>query len=287
MKHIVITPVFNEGKYISTYIQSVVNQTRRPDLLVLVDDNSTDNSREIIMEFCSKYNWIRYIFHSSENKKSQGRKVVNAFNYGVQQFDLTEFDCISKLDSDLELPGDYFERVSNAFLEPGIGITGGIICELDADGNWVQKLQARYHIRGALKSYRMTCFNSIGGLKPVLGWDGIDEMNAMYLGWNTKIIDVNVKHFRPASKDYDPVKLNFELGRANWKNGRNLFLALVRALKCARIKPYGRVSIAFLQGYLSGMKSGEDKNVDPQLASFINSFHLKRLFTLDGKISVR
>ena len=46
--YVIITPVHNEEKYIEMYIDSVINQVKKPKLLLLVDDSSTDSSRKLI-----------------------------------------------------------------------------------------------------------------------------------------------------------------------------------------------------------------------------------------------
>lgn len=280
-KHIIITPLYNEEKFLSTFISSIINQTLVPFQLILVDDNSTDNSKAIIEEYTSKYNWIKYVYHSSANSKSQGKKVINAFNFGTTQCNIEEADFISKIDCDLEFPENYFEKIAEGFsLNPKLGITGGIIEELSNKETWEEIPQAPYHIRGALKSYRIECFKEIGGLLPVLGWDGLDEMNALYRGWETQIISNGVKHFRPASKDYNKVKLSYELGIANYKNGANIFLASIRAIIKSKQKPYLRVGFSFIKGYTYAFKKRMTKNVDKKLARFINKFHTKRLLRL-------
>ena len=277
MKHIIITPIYNEEAFLSTFLESIVNQSLLPYELILVDDNSSDNSRKIIEKYTLKYSWIKYIYHSSADGKSQGKKVINAFNYGLKFVSIDEVDFLSKIDADLSFPSGYFEEVANSFANnEKLGITGGVIEELQ-DGVWTKIPQASYHIRGALKSYRKTCFEQMEGLMPVLGWDGLDEMKALYYGWKTQIINIGIKHFRPASKDYDRVKLSRDLGVANYKNGASPFLAIVRSVVKIKQKPYFRVGIAFIQGYLYAYKSRCSKNVDANLARFINKFHMQRL----------
>jgi glycosyltransferase involved in cell wall biosynthesis len=280
MKHIIITPVYNEEKFLDDFLESIINQTKLPEVLILVDDNSDDNSAKIIKKFTKNFCWIKYVYHSSSASKSQGKKVINAFNYGLNYCDLNNIDFISKIDADLQFHPSYFEKIGEAFLEDTkLGITGGTIKEF-VDGSWKEISQASYHIRGALKSYRTKCFLDIKGLKSVLGWDGLDEMTALYLGWQTRVLDQGVKHFRPAATDYNKKDLNFKLGYANYQNGGNLFLALIRACVKFKQKPFLIVGISFLRGYLNAKKAKAGKNVDRDLSIFINSFHLKRLLKL-------
>lgn len=281
MDYIVITPVYNEEKLLSNYIDSIVNQATKPVKLILVDDNSTDDSAEIIKAYCRKHNWIVYIHHPAARKKSQGAKVIRAFNYGLENISLKEVDFISKIDADLELPLNYFKEVINVFSsKPEVGITGGYILE-KKKGNWCRINQANYHIRGALKSYRVESFNQIEGLMPVLGWDGLDEMKIFYNGWESHNIEIGVKHFRSASIDYNQRCLAFKKGYSNYKSGSNLFLAIIRALVRIKKKPYLIYSIYYLTGYTKAWLSNEDKHVSKGLEKYINRFHINRIFKFD------
>lgn len=280
MKYVIVTPVYNEEKFLEAYLESIVDQNFLPEKLILVDDNSTDKSAEIIKNYTQKFSWIKYIYHSSSASKAQGKKVINAFNFGLKDCELDNIDFISKIDADLQFKKSYFEEIGNAFaLNSKLGITGGIIEEYK-NGNWKKIPQAGYHIRGALKSYRTKCFIDIKGLKSVLGWDGLDEMTALYLGWETKIIDHGVKHYRPAAHDYNRKELNYKLGYANYQNGGGLFLALIRATLKFKQSPFLHVGLSFLKGYVTARKSKAVKNVDKDLSKFINAFHIKRLLKL-------
>ena len=53
--YILIMPVKDEEKILSNVIESVINQTVKPDLWLIIDDGSTDNSPTIIQNFVSKY----------------------------------------------------------------------------------------------------------------------------------------------------------------------------------------------------------------------------------------
>ena len=68
MKISVIITSFNNSQYIEQCIESVINQTRTPDEVVVIDDYSTDNSRELLKKYKKNYNFITLIF----NKKNIG-----------------------------------------------------------------------------------------------------------------------------------------------------------------------------------------------------------------------
>ncbi len=55
----IITPCYNSSKYIGEMIESVLNQTYTDWELLITDDCSTDNSREIIQTYCDKDSRIK------------------------------------------------------------------------------------------------------------------------------------------------------------------------------------------------------------------------------------
>ena len=58
----VIIPNYNKQKYLQECIESVIRQSYKQIEIIIVDDCSTDNSREIILELAQKYASIRPIF---------------------------------------------------------------------------------------------------------------------------------------------------------------------------------------------------------------------------------
>ena len=67
MKVSVIIPVYNAEKYLSEAIESILNQTYTDFELLLIDDMSTDNSKEICKTYCEKDNRIILFENNSES----------------------------------------------------------------------------------------------------------------------------------------------------------------------------------------------------------------------------
>ncbi|MEM2507240.1 MAG: glycosyltransferase, partial [Nitrososphaeria archaeon] len=59
----IIIPTYNRAHLISRAIQSVLNQTYQNFEVIVVDDGSTDNTREVIKRFQRRDSRIRYIRH--------------------------------------------------------------------------------------------------------------------------------------------------------------------------------------------------------------------------------
>ncbi len=58
MKLSVIVPVYNEERYIERCLESIGNQTRRPEEVIVVDDGSKDNSKFKIQSAKLRYKFI-------------------------------------------------------------------------------------------------------------------------------------------------------------------------------------------------------------------------------------
>ena len=57
----IIIPTYNEEAFMSLTLQSLVEQTVLPTKIVVVNDNSTDKTPEIVSEFAYKYPFITLV----------------------------------------------------------------------------------------------------------------------------------------------------------------------------------------------------------------------------------
>ena len=198
MKYYVVIPAYNEQELIQPLLECLMQQTLLPSRVIVVDDNSSDQTSKIVSALCEKYDRIDLINRTSENVHLPGSKLIQAFNEGLALLN-TSYDFIVKLDADLLLPLHYFETIAAAFKKnPKLGMAGGF-AYIEQNGEWVlENLTDKTHIRGAFKAYRKACFAQIGGLQPAMGWDTLDELLCRYYGWEVATIDsLHVKHLKP------------------------------------------------------------------------------------------
>ena len=160
MNFYIIIPAHNEEKYIAQTLQSIVNQILKPKKLVVVNDNSSDNTRQIINDFVPN---ALTGFYKVENKSSNvhlpGSKIINAFYVGYETLD-DKYDVICKFDADLIVfePNYLLNLKVNFENNPRLGMVAGV-CYVKKQKDWIlENLNRNNHIRGALKAYRKDCF---------------------------------------------------------------------------------------------------------------------------------
>ena len=279
MKYVIITPAKNEGEFIENTIRSVISQTILPQEWLIVDDGSNDNTVELVNKYLKKYSWIKLIERKTkQEERAGGGKVVRAFNEGFTHVQSKDYDFITKLDADLSLEDTYFEEISKAFAkDQSLGICGGV-CYIEKGNTLVKERADMYHVRGALKSIRSSCFSDIGGFKPVLHWDGIDEYSARNKGWKVRSIDIQVIHHRPTSMAYKPIKYNFRNGYAARQRRASFLLSIMRSIFKMRTSPYILNTLAYFSGYLVAFIKGERNILDKETSREMNKFDYMKLF---------
>lgn len=100
----VVVPVYNSEDFIKQNVDSVLKQTHQNYELILVDDGSTDHSRDTIIDYARRDKRIKYIF-----QENQGAPVAR--NAGIE---IAQGDFIYLIDSDDYLAEDAFESLLKA-----------------------------------------------------------------------------------------------------------------------------------------------------------------------------
>ncbi len=250
MDYIIIIPAHNEADYITLTLDSILTQDILPKKIIVVNDNSTDNTAKIVDNYTQKHNFISCIHNTSNAIHLPGSKVIKAFYAGLNQLD-TSYDIIVKLDADMVLPPNYFKAIIKHFSsDKTIGIAGGV-AYIQKNNEWVlEKLTNNDHVRGGFKAYRKECFTSIGGLKKAMGWDTADELSAQYHGWKILVDESLIaKHLKPTGKAYNKAARHKQ-GEAFYALRYRVILAFIASAKLAFLKKRPFLLIDYCVGYL-------------------------------------
>ena len=269
MKIYIVIPAHNEAEFIGKTLQSLVDQSFLPSKIVVVDDQSSDNTSEIVSRFIQKYPFISLVKNSSSEEHLPGSKVINAFNKGYHTLD-EEYDIICKFDADLIFPQDYLKTITRHFQEnTKIGMAGGF-CSILKNENWIlENLTDKDHIRGALKAYRKACFLDIGKLKPAMGWDTADELLTQFHGWTIKT-DKNllVKHLKQTGATYNPSS-KYRQGEAFYRLRYGFVITCIASAKLAYLKKDIHLFKDYISGYFKAKKRKRPFLVTKQEGRFI------------------
>lgn len=277
MKYQIIIPTYNEEQFISLTLQSLVEQTVLPTKIVVVNDNSTDTTPEIVSEFASKYPIINLVNKTSDAVHMPGSKVIQAFQKGLETLD-ENYDFIVKADADLIFPPNYFETIIQHFQSDAkIGMAGGF-CYIEKNGEWIlENLTDKDHIRGALKAYRKETFKQIGGLKPQMGWDTVDELLCKFYHWKVVTDEsLHVKHLKPTGAVYDQAA-RFKQGEAFYTLGYGFFITSIASLKLAMRKGKPLLFLDYIKGFWKAKRSKKPLLVTEEQAKFIRNYRWRKM----------
>ena len=278
MKVCVIIPVFNEQDFIKKSVESLIDQTIKPAEVIYVNDNSTDNSKNIIKNLIGKCEWIRVIDHKSFQEHVPGSKVIEAFNFGLKNLE-TQFDIICKFDGDIILPKNYIEKIIEIFNEKEkVGIAGGNLY-VQKNGKWIyENIAAKTHVRGPIKAYRAECFNDINALKSSIGWDTVDVLLAQKKGWLI-YTDKNliVKHLKPTGQKYS-LHSKILQGESLYKMRLGFILSILSLLKSS-LNNYSLSRLFFgLIGYCVSFLKQKPFIVTDEEGVYIRNFRWKVIY---------
>ena len=195
----VIIPIYNVEKYLKKCIESVINQTYKNLEIILVNDGSTDNSKNIIDKYSLIDNRIKII-----NKKNGG--LSDARNAGIE---IAKGEYITFLDSDDWIELDMYEKLYKYIKQENADIVQCSYQEVYNEEIYNQKIKAEikiisgkdslYNLYGEHnvktvvvwnKLYKIELFNDIRFPKGKYHEDEFTTYKVLYKA--NKIVDCNL-----------------------------------------------------------------------------------------------
>ena len=122
----VVIPAYNYAHFVGEAIESVLAQTYEDFEVLVIDDGSTDNTREVVQAYVDKDNRVRYVYKDNAGLSA-------ARNTGIE---IATGAYIAFLDADDLWTCEKLERTMERFakLGPGWGLVATLRSVTTADG---------------------------------------------------------------------------------------------------------------------------------------------------------
>ena len=252
---LIITPARDEGDYIEKTLNSLIAQTHRPAMWVIVNDGSSDDTGEIARSYAAKHDWIQVVDRENNGERRVGPGVIDAFYFGLSHAELSDFDYVCKMDADIELKPRYFEILMQRFEEnPRLATISGKAWVPVEGGRLAYERTSDDFSHGVAKLYRREAFEEIGGFVREVMWDGIDCHKSRMLGWqavSSHDDELRIVHLRLMGSSFR----NVYHGRMRWGRGQYfmgthpLYILAVAAYRMLE-RPWILGGLCILAGYV-------------------------------------
>lgn len=269
----IITPIKDEVENLPYLIDSVLNQTLQPRCWVIVNDGSSDGSRELIKNASEKFDWIQFIDKDDKSDYEMRVNYADVLSTGYKELNRTldnSIDYYMVLDGDMRLTKQYIGQVCEVLeMSEDLVIASGGIYVKSEDGLELEK-RSPIHPAGGATLYDGAFYRAIGGPPLVPGVDSATEVKARIRGFDCRYlteIEAKAVQSRPTGHKGDIWENAKMRGSNNYVLGQRLIVMLGKAIWMSRTSPY-YYGIGALFGYLSDMLTREDKIDDKELLEY-------------------
>jgi len=267
----------NEADNIERCAKSMISQTILPEEWIIIDDSSDDSGSEKIEYIVNEHTWIKVLRTKIPGKRGRGERIARLINIGLEEV-AVEWDFCSKIDSDIVLPERYFEEVFSRFNQNNkLGIASGG-CYVDGFRGLTLEKVSEDHTRGALKTYRSACFSDIGGIRNADGWDGIDNVQAQMLGWETQNFpEIRTLHLRRTGSREGSIRGCLESGKIAHFMGYHPLFIIARSIHRMIRYPVIIGGFMMLIGFFSNWVSMRPIFEEEETVRYLRAKQLERL----------
>lgn len=281
---VIVTPAYNEAAYIGKTIDSVLVQSIKPLLWVIVDDGSTDQTAEIIQNYADRHPWIKYVHRAKDPNQSYYCSNVYAIFEGLKQLHNVEYDFLAILDADISLPPDYYQQILTRMQsDEKLGIASGVYIDRIGENKFRKVLNDRRSTPKALMVFKKQCYKDIGGFIPMKygGEDTVACFSARMTGWKVwSFPDVIAIHNKPVGTGHSKglLKIRFRQGRGEYFLGTHpLFFLLKSFRRCIKESPFLIGGLVRISGFIYAYFMDEKRQISQDVVSFVRKEQLERI----------
>lgn len=278
-----MTAAHNEENFIEGAIESVLSQTLLPRRWVIVSDNSTDRTDEIVGSYARQHDFIRLLHRTRAPGRDFGSKVI-ALQYGYKLLEDVEYDFIGNVDADVTFQPSYFEELLRHFQQlPDLGLVGGFLYENSGGEYRSLRTNDVRNVGHAAQLVRRECYRAIGGYT-VLKYGGEDwyaQTRARMQGWRVEALpQLKIFHHRHTTGGSSPLRNAFRQGRLDYSFGSDPVFEILKCLRRIPERPYFVNAFARLAGFIWPYLRREPKAVRDDFAAFLRSEQKRRVSQL-------
>jgi glycosyltransferase involved in cell wall biosynthesis len=249
----------NEEKVIAKTLQSILGQKLPPYRIIVINDGSTDNTKQILSKFPTIELIDNPVRHESHLARKELAATINQGLTKLQNDDNCEF--VWMVGGDLIFPPEYTKEIIKRMENDSVVISSGVI-----------ENEFSIEPRGGGRIVNCDFWKGIGMLYPVnYGWEGYLIWKAQSLGFKTKSYpDIHIKTQRKTGTNFDP-KIYYYYGLALKALGYSFLYTMGKILLFSTRKPIP----AFYM--LRGFFSSYDDLYELELRKYVKNTQNKNL----------
>ncbi|PWI29837.1 hypothetical protein DI383_08765 [Flavobacteriaceae bacterium LYZ1037] len=272
-----VTPLKDEKDNIDRFLKTLENQSIAIKCLVIVENDSTDGSKEYLNKIASIKNVEHFKvinINFEDTTYRVGKKYATIIDTGFQYLKTQSFfdslDYIGILDCDVFPEQEYYYKLTTFLNEnPTIGISSGLTYTEEgklhiADPNFV---------RGNSRLWKKECFLDAGYLIAYTA-DTVSIALAHLKGWKTatlksaKVVsrEVNVRIANSRNKGYHA-----------YYRGHTLFYVFLKSIYLIIVKAKPKMGYEFLAGYINSLVGNKPRIENKQVRKYFRYYMFNKL----------
>lgn len=271
-EYVLVTPARNEEMFLPLVADSVIKQTLKPKMWLIVDDGSTDNTPQIIQDLERDFEWVKSVrlpphprdlfYHYSFVCKSGFEHAMD-----LAKKNDVNYAYIGLVDADTVLDPRYFELLVGKFIKDNtLGIASGNIYDLD--NGQIKENTEGYLPRGTGRLWTEKCFLETEGYIVEAAAHSISNVKAILRGYSIKKFDdIIAVQQRPTRSAEGMWKTYAKDGWLAYYLNKHPLLVLLNVIQFSIRKPF-YLGIPYLFGYMRSVFSRCQKINDDEVRDY-------------------